>query len=316
MEPAGPVKPLWTSATFLQYVGMVVAGGSVLWLLTVLEDEHGAGGLLGWSALALAVFATLAELARRRGEAIVAGLLAVVAVLVFGLLAGSVLDLVGLLPDEESDAAPFGEGIEIGLLLLEALVVTAAGLALAAFRFPLLMLVIGAAVWLFVMDLLEGFFGGGNTGTALLAAVVGVVYVLVASAMDVGAKHPYAMWLHVIAGLSIGGAMLTWWHDEWWEWLLVLAVSLAYVLLARALGRSSWAVLGALGILATATYFVERWFSFGDLVPFFPAETDDVDEWARPLVYVAVGGLFFLLGLLVERRRAAAPPAPPPEIVA
>ena len=312
MEPAGPIKPLWTSATFLQYLGMLLAAINVVWLLTVLEDEHGTGGLLGWSALALVVFGMFAEAARRRGEAVVAGLLAVISVSVFGVLAGSLLDLAGILPDDESDAAPFGEGIEIGLLLLELVVIAAAAFALARFRFPLLVLTIGTTAWLFVMDLLEGVFGGGGTGTALLALLVGFVFLLVATAMDAGVQHPYAMWLHVIGGLSIGGAVLYWWHEETWQWLVVLLVSLAYVVLARALRRSSYAVLGAIGLFATATYFVEKWFTIGDLLPFFATDTEDVEEWGRPLVYVAVGGIFFLLGLLVERRRAVEPPPPPP----
>lgn len=312
MDPDGPIKPLWTSATFLQYVGAVLAFASSLWLLTVLEEDHGTWGLLAWSAIGLMVFASFAVVAQQRGEAIVAGLLAVVAVMLFGVVVGSFVDLVGLEPDE-SDSPFFTEGLPVGLLIIEIAVLAAAQWALRRFRFPLLVLIISAVAWYAVMDLLEGLVGGGDTATAFLALVVGLVYVLVGSAMDVGAQHPYAMWVHVVGGLSIGGAVLTWWHEHTWEWLLVLVVSLLFIATARALGRSSYAVIGAVGLLGTATYFVEKWFSLGTLVPFFEPETEDVEEWGRPLVYLAVAGVFIVLGLLVERRRVVEPPPPPPD---
>ena len=65
-------------------------------------------------------------------------------------------------------------------------------------------------------------------------------------------------------------------------------------------------MLGALGLAGTATYFIERWFSLGSLVPFFPAEPDSADKWGRPLVYLALGAVFIILGLLVERGRRPA----------
>ena len=125
------------------------------------------------------------------------------------------------------------------------------------------------------MDLLEGLLGGGNSATAILALLVGLVFVCVGAAYDGGGHHPYAFWLHVVGGLSVGGGILWFWHEHTWEWLLVLIVSLVYIAVARSLGRSSYAVLGALGLAGTATYFIEKWFSLGSLVPFFPAEPEE-----------------------------------------
>ena len=90
------------------------------------------------------------------------------------------------------------------------------------------------------------------------------MFVLIGAAYDGGGHHPYAFWLHVVGGLSVGGGILWFWHEHTWEWLLVLIVSLIYIAVARSLGRSSYAVLGALGLAGTATYFIEKWFSFGD----------------------------------------------------
>ena len=299
------LKPTWASSTFLQYLGTLFALGSLGSLFTVLQDEHGTGGLLGWSVLALLLLVVLAEAAKRRRQPIVAGLGALVAVLCWAVVAGSLLEVLSfdLLPDTESSKF-FGRGLGADTIVLEGLVFAGAALALARFRFPLLVLPLAAVAWYAAVDLLEGVLGGGDSATAILALLVGLVFVAVAAALDVGEPHPYAFWLHVVGGLSVGGGILWFWHEHTWEWLLVLVVSLGYIAVSRALGRTSYTVLGAIGLAGTATYFIERWFSLGSLVPFFPAEPEDVDKWGRPLVYLALGAAFVVLGIAVERRRS------------
>lgn len=303
-----PLKPTWTNSTLLQYLGTIFALGSLGSLFSVLQDSHGSGGLFGWSMLALAIALALAVAAQRRGELIVAGLVAVVAVFCWAVLVGSLLDVVGLdlLPDPEA-ASFFTRGLGLHTILLEALVIAGATFALSRVRFPLLVLVLAVVAWYAVMDLLEGVLGGGDSATAILALLVGIVFVAVATATDGGDGHPYAFWLHVVGGLSFGGAVLWFWHEHTWEWLLVFVVSLGYVAVSRSLRRSSYAVLGALGLAGTATYFVERWFSLGSLVPFFPTEPEEFDKWGRPLVYFALGAVFVVLGIVVERGRTPSP---------
>ena len=66
-------------------------------------------------------------------------------------------------------------------------------------------------------------------------------------------------------------------------------------------------MLGALGLAGTATYFIEKWFSLGSLVPFFPAEPESrgqVGPAARLPRRSAL--VFVLLGILVERGRRPA----------
>ena len=303
---AYPLKPTWRSATFLQYLGAVFALGSLGAFFTVAQDEHGTFGLFGWSLLALALLVALAVGAEQRGEAVVAGLLSFIAVFCWAVLLASLFDGLGF--DLAPNAAGFfNGGLGLDTIVLELLVLGGAGYALGRFRFPLLVLPIAAVSWYAVMDLLEGLLGGGNTATALLAILIGLVFVLIGAAYDGGGHHPYAFWLHVVGGLSVGGGILWFWHEHTWEWLLVLIVSLIYIAVARSLGRSSYAVLGALGLAGTATYFIERWFSLGSLVPFFPAEPDSADKWGRPLVYLALGAVFIVLGLLVERGRRPGP---------
>jgi hypothetical protein len=305
-----PLKPVWTSATFFFYAGTVIVVVSLIWLLSELEDEHGIWGLVGWAALALVVSAATAVYVEQRGETLVAGLVAVVAIVSWAVFVGSFLDAIGLLDAEGGDF--FRKGLALDFILLEVLVIVACTVALRRFRHPFIVLPLAAVVWYAVMDLLEGIFGGGNTATAILAVLAGLVYLLVAVTMDGDGKHPYAFWLHVVAGLSVGGGVLWFWHEHDWEWLLVIVVALVYVLAARGLDRSSYAVLGAVGLFAAATHFIDKWFSLESLIPFFFDETPaDVDEWGRPLLYLALGCAFVAIGLFVQRRRAALPPPPP-----
>ena len=250
--------------------------------------------------------------AERRRPPIVAGLIAVVGVFCWAVVVGSLLVALGfdLLPDPQY-ARFFTQGLGLDTILLEVLVVVGAGVALGRFRFPLLVLPMAAVIWYGVMDLFEGVLGGGDSATAILAILVGLVFVGVGAASDGVSQDPYGFWLHVVGGLSVGGAILWFWHEQTWQWLLVLVVSLGYIAISRSLSRSSYAVLGALGLAGTATYFIEKWFSLGSLVPFFRPSPKSVDKWGRPLVYLALGAVFVALGIVVERGRAA--PSPPDE---
>jgi hypothetical protein len=299
-----PLKPTWTSGTFLQYLGTAFALFSLGSLFGALQEAHGTAGLVGWSLLALVIAAAVAVLAQRRGEPIVAGLVAVIAVFSWAVFVASLLDLVGFDISAEADTSSFfNGGLAFGMILLELLVIAGAALALNRFGFPILVLLVAAVAWYAVVDLLEGVLGGGDTAIAILALLVGLAFVAIAAAADSGEPNPNAFWLHVAGGVSVGGAILWFWHTETWQWLLVLLVSLGYIFVARRLGRSSYAVLGALGLAGTATYFIEKWFSLGSLVPFFPAEPEDVDKWGRPLVYLALGAALVALGLLVGLKR-------------
>jgi len=297
-----PLKPRWASATFLQYLGTIFAIGALLALFTVLQDEQGSWGLFGWSALALLATVAAALGAERRGERVVAGLLATVALVCWIVLAGSLFDAIGF-DFAPGDEAFFNKGLSIDTILVEVIFLVGALYALSRFRFPLLVLPIAAVIWYAVMDLLEGLFGGGNTATAILAILVGLVFVLIGASYDGDGHHPYAFWLHVLGGLSVGGGILWFWHEHTWEWLLVMIVSLIYIAVARSLDRSSYAVLGTIGILATTTYFTFDGFSvFGAFLPFGSGAIDEgLDPWQVALSFVAAGLVIVLLGLVEDR---------------
>ena len=70
--------------------------GSLAVLLGTLGDMQGSTALVGWSAVVLAILVALAVAASRNGRPVVAGLCGFVAVAVVAVVAGSLLDAVGL----------------------------------------------------------------------------------------------------------------------------------------------------------------------------------------------------------------------------
>ena len=297
----GPIKPLWTSASFLLYFGAFIVLFAVVALLGVLADEHGDALFVLFSAVVLAAVGALAYFYRRQDRPIAAGLFATITAVVFGVFVGALLDLIGLF-DLDTD------GFDFGRLLVEVAVLAASLYLLAQFRFPLLVLIAVIAGWALVADTLTN----GGDWLAVLSILVGLVYM----AIGVAVPRPYGMWLHLAAGLLIGGALIYFWSDSDLDWVLVLITGLAYIGVADALDRSSWAVLGALGVFASATYFIEEWFDLPDPLGFvFGGEEPDVAGVGRPLVYVGLGLGFVVLGLVLESRRRRRTPveaAPPP----
>ena len=97
---------------------------------------------------------------------------------------------------------PF-DGFHVSLFVLELLALVAALVALSRYRFPLLSGLAAAAGWFFVTDLISN---GGNW-TAIVTIVVGLVLLGVGVAVDGGPSRPYGFWVHVVAGLTIGGRL-------------------------------------------------------------------------------------------------------------
>jgi hypothetical protein len=281
------VRARWSSASFLLYAGGLTILVAVLALLGTLSEDYEDAAFAGWSALVFAGLGLLAAALRARNEPVAAGLFAVSAVVAFGVLVGSIESWLGWLADTDS---PF-EGFHPGNLLLALVVLAAALVALRIFRFPLLVLVAAVASWYFVTDLLSS--GGG--WTAAVTVAYGVIALLVAFAVD----QVSAFWLHVVSGLTIGGALLYYWHTTDTDWVLVAIASLVYVGLAARLRRSSWAVLGAVGLFLVTSHFAQTWFGFSPL-PFFPE--DSTDPWAQALSFVVLGLVLMVLGLWLERQ--------------
>ena len=113
------------------------------------------------------------------------------------------------------------------------------------------MLTVVQLMWFFVTDLISG----GGDWSAIVTFVMGLVFLIWARSVDGGPNRSYGMWLHIGAGLTIGGSLLWFLHHGHFEWALIVVASLLFVKLASIFERASWAVLGSFGILAAAAHY-------------------------------------------------------------
>jgi hypothetical protein len=285
------VRPAWSGASFLLYAGALTVLVSLNVLFSTIAVEHGSSALLGWSALIFLLLLAAAGASERAGRPVTAGLAALVALVAFAVVVGSLFDAIGL----ADGAEPFDRDLELGLLLAELLVLVAALAAARRFRFPLLLGAASLAKIVLVLDTTAGLFGLGNW-IAVAALLLGLIELGVALSLDGAGKDPWAFWKHVSASLLIGGA-----------------VALLYVFAAGSLSRGVWAVVGAFGLLLVTSHFVDETDVVRGLVPFFGEGDGDegLEVWELALVYAGLGIAYVVLGQLLRQRVTHdEPPAP------
>ncbi len=277
---------------------MLYAGGltifvATLTLLGTLGNNYGNAAFVGWSALVLAVVGDLAIAFRVVRRRLAAGLFALSAVVALAVFVGALEEWAGWLAHTDS---PFA-GFHLDHFAIELTLLAGAVAARGVFRFPLLVLVSTGAAWFFVTDLLSN---GGNW-----SAIVTLFFGLVAMLVGLGADRVYGFWVQVVAGLTIGGALLTFWHSSDFDWIMIAIASVLYILLGSGIGRSSYTVLGAFGLFLVTSYFVFKWF-LPFRISFFSEESETTKPWAAALSYAVYGLFLMLLGMWIARRRGAA----------
>ena len=295
---AEPLRPRWSTASALVYIGGLVVLTATGSLLGILGEDHGEWALAGYGLVAAAAALGIALLLQQRDRDVAAGLAATLAVIFVTVSVAAFLSAVGILDDEE--------GYDPAVHIVEAAILVAALLALYRFRAPLLMLVIGLTVFVTLLDIASTIpWDYAETTAALL---VGLLFVAAGVIVDRSGREPYGFWLHFIAAFAVGGSVLDLVAEEGDAgWILIGVVSLAYVAVAHVLERSVYAVVGAIGILATTTYFTFDVVGLATtLVPFGEGGgTDaDVEPWQVASWFVVAGLLIGLLGLVGGRLRA------------
>ena len=291
------LRPAWSGSSFLVYAGAFMVLGSLSVLLGTLGDTQGSTALLGWSVLVLAILVALAVAASRNGRPVVAGLCGFVAVAVVAVVAGSLLDAVGL----AGDVSLFDQDFELAPLLGEVAVLVAALYAARKLRFPLLLLAATIAKAVLVLDTVAGVFGTGNW-LAWAALLLGLAELGTTVTLR-GDRSPWAFWKHAVAAILIGAAVVRLLDGSGVGWVLIGVVSLAYLGVARSTGRSVWAVAGAVGLLLVTSHFVDEGDAIIGLVPVLPFEADDggLELWQTALVYTGLGVVYVLLGRLLRQ---------------
>jgi len=287
------IQPRWATWTFLLYAGGFTILGTAFGWLSYFSATSGNAGYAAWALLVFAVLAAVAEWFKRTGHRITAGVLAFAAVAAFVALVAALWTWFGWLSYGSSG---FG-GFHVARLVAELLWVAATLVALIRFRFPLLVAQFALSAWLMVTDLISG----GGDWSAVVTLLVGFCFLGAGLLVDLGSTRPYGFWLHIAAGLLIGGSLIYLMHHGTVEWTLITIASVVYVGLAGLFGRSSWGVLGALGVLIAAGQFTLEWTHIR--VSLFEPQGAGGRGWVAPLVFGFAGALLIVLGLLAARRR-------------
>jgi hypothetical protein len=304
------LKPRWSSSSFLLYLGAFTVLGSMTGAYAYLSAHDGELAFVAWTVLMLVILLVLALGFRVRGAAITAGLFAYLTVTAFGTFVGALFEWFGWSPGG-GDSAFHGWHWSQWLLIL--LVLGAAGIGHERFRFPLFVLPIAVLTWFFVTDVISG----GGSWSAVVTLGFGLMYLAAGMALD----RVRGFWVHVVSGLLVAGALLYWFNGSTAGWWAMAAVSVVFVFVGMAVRRASWAVIGALGLWASATYFSIKW-TVGkptELISNGPPTSDKL--WIPIVVFAAVGFVYVALGLIAARRgdgptATAVPVVTPPPTVA
>jgi hypothetical protein len=291
----GVLKPVWTTSSFLIYLGGLTVLLSALVALSYLAGQYGDFAYVCWALLVLVLLKAIALGFRRRGLWLTGGIFGFATVLAFAAFVAALWKWFGWLPTL-NPTSPL-QGFHLGLLTLLLLVFIAAVSSLPIYRFPLIMLIVTATWAYFVIDLISG---GGNW-SAVVALLTGLFYLAVGAAIDATEQRPYGFWVHLAAAVLIGGALLYWWHSGDTHWALVAFFGFLYIGVGAGTRRSVWAGLGALGFLAATEHFASSWTNGGvQLGPEVPSR-----DWVPSLVFAVVGFFFVALGLAAARRAAS-----------
>jgi hypothetical protein len=286
------IHPHWSARAFLVYAAGLVALGALEGWFAYFGARWSGGAYAGASLGLLAATAAVALALKRAGRPVAAGVLAFVMLIALVAFLTATWKWFGWTTAADSSGL---RGFHLARLLLALIWFVATIAALRPFRFPLLVPQAIFAGWFFVTDLLSN--GGG--WSAVVTLFVGLVCLGIAVAVDGGPSRPYGFWLHVGAGVLIGGSLLWFWHGGDFEWVLIAVAAIVYILFADAVERSSWAVLGTIGLLIAATHFTLEWTHVQLL--FFNGGEDTTRNWVPPLVLTCIAFVLLALGLRGRR---------------
>lgn len=311
------IKPIWTTASFLVYTGglTVLLGGVAA--LAFFSGSYGSGAKAGWALLILVILYGIAHALRIRKRPIAAGIFAFAAVIAW---AAFIVLLFRWWGWNGVDASIKHWSWSRNLALL--LILAAAWDDRQRFGFPFIRAISAILVWVFVIQLLPA----GPNLTAAITLIVGLAYLLLGTIH----RTPSSFWLHLVGGLLIGGAILFWDHTSDGNFAFVLIVALAYVAIAYATKRSSWAVLGTIGFFVATIHYVVgsptalaqgafglgatqtcRSTGTGPAICNSLSPAGGISPWSPALALGLLGFWLVLLGML-GRRRTTATLAPPP----
>jgi hypothetical protein len=313
------IKPIWTTASFLVYLGgLTVLLGGIYALAYLFLNYRGGGAQTAWALLILVILFFVAGTLRVAERWLAAGIFAFATVIAWGAFVGAAWGWFGWASLHPSGSA--FQGWSLGLLVHEFLILVVALAFRRIWRFPFIAVISAVVGWLFVADLIAP---NGNTWTYIVSLFIGLLYLAAGTVID----QPSAFWFHFVGGLLIGVPIYHWCHNSDFGFAIVLVVAVIFVLIAYATRRSSWAVFAAFGFFAATIHYAG---GSPSLVLGGPLALSGGQEctstatgqichsigpsspslWGLALGFGLLGFWLVFLGLLGRRRRATVPSAP------
>ena len=313
------IKPIWTTASFLVYLGgLTVLLGGLYALIYLFISYRGGGAQTAWALLILVILLFVAGVLRLADRWLAAGIFAFTAVFAWALFLAAAWHWFGWLSGGSS-GSPF-HGWSLSRLSLTFLILVAALVFRWVWRFPFIGLISAVLGWYFVTD----FISNGGTWTYIVSFIIGLFYLAAGTAID----KPSAFWLHFVGGLLVGVPIYHAFHKSDFDFAIILIVSVLFVLIAYGTRRSSWAVFASFGFFAATIHYAGGspslvlggpfGLSGGQECTSSPAGGDICHSigpsspapWALALAFGLLGFWLVFLGLLGRRRRTTVTPAP------
>jgi hypothetical protein len=289
--------PRYDFVNLLWYAGALIVLGAMGMFSTTAFGLWGDKALLVTAVVYAVVFAFAgAYLWRRRGLRTPGGLLIACAVGMAPLGIFALQSMFGVNPAGE--ARPYGDfyvWIKSSWLPMELGTIAAASVALLAFPFPFLVMIIAFSLWFMSMDVTPWLMGVEEftwDQRATVSMYFGLAVLAVAWLVDLKRwrNGDFAFWLHLFGLMAFWGGLTAQHSGDELGKALYCAINIGLIFLSLFLMRRAYAVFGAIGVTTYLGYLASSVFKDSILFPF---------------ALSGIGVLLIVFGLLFHRYGAA-----------
>jgi len=246
-----PGTPSFTLTNVLYYLGGLLAIGAMTLFMSLGWEAFGGFALLAIACAYAGAGLVLVEFFRRRNLAVPAGICAVFVVAltpmaVYGLLKGMGWWMNGL------SYRDYHYLIRWNWVVMELATLAVGSIMAWRYRYPFLLMPIGATLWYMSMDLAD-MLGGGQWNFrygAWVSVWFGLVHLLLALWVDIRSRRSldYAFWLYLFGVLTFWGGLSSMQPSGEWSRLVYLLINILLVGAGVALVRRVFVIFGGLGI--------------------------------------------------------------------
>ncbi|MGD9543602.1 MAG: hypothetical protein AB7F41_12645 [Methylocystis sp.] len=288
--------PRYDFVNLLWYAGALIVLGAMGMFSTTAFGLWGDKALLLTAIVYAVMFASAGAYLWRKRDRTPGGLLIACAVGMAPLAIFAVQSMFDVSPAGE--ARPYRDfyiWIKSSWLPMELGTIAAASIALIAFPFPFLVMIIAFSLWFMSMDLTPWLMGVEEFSwdqRATVSMYFGLAILAAAWLVDLKRWRDgdFAFWLHLFGLMAFWGGLTAQHSGDELGKALYCAINVALILLSLFLMRRAYAVFGAIGVTTYLGYLASSVFKDSILFPF---------------ALSGIGVLLIVFGLLFHRYGAA-----------